>query len=48
VKRLRIYHRPPEREARRRRPGDEASGKAASAAPESAETQPASAEKTPS
>ena len=47
VKRLRIYRRP-QRELRRRRPGEETSGPAASASPESAETHQAPAEKTPS
>jgi CBS domain containing-hemolysin-like protein len=46
VKRLRIYQRAPQREARRRR--EEGSAQAASPAPESAETKPASIEKTPS
>ena len=44
VKRLRIYHRKPQR---RRRPGEETSGQAASASSETAETQ-APTEKTPS
>jgi CBS domain containing-hemolysin-like protein len=48
VKRLRIYRRRPQREARRRRPGEEAGGPAASASPESAETPQTPTEKTPS
>jgi hemolysin (HlyC) family protein len=48
VKRLRIYRRQPPREPRRRRPGEEAGGQAAPASPESSETKPAPAEKTPS
>ncbi len=48
VKRLRIYRRPPQREARRRRPGEEAGGQGLPAAPETAETPPTSIEKTPS
>ena len=47
VKRLRVYRRP-QREARRRRPGEEASGQAAAAAPEAAEPKQAPVEKTPS
>ena len=47
VKRLRVY-RHPQREARRRRPGEEASGQAAAAAPEAAEPKQAPVEKTPS
>jgi CBS domain containing-hemolysin-like protein len=45
VKRIRIYRRP-QREPRRRRPGDEVGGQAVSAAPENTETPPV--EKTPS
>jgi CBS domain containing-hemolysin-like protein len=46
VKRLRIYHRSPQRESRRRR--EEESARAASASPEAAETKQAPTEKTPS
>jgi CBS domain containing-hemolysin-like protein len=48
VKRLRIYHRPPQRELRRRRPNEETAGQAATASPEGAGTKQASAEKTSS
>ena len=48
VKRLRIYRRPPQREPRRRRPGEEAGGSVLPTAPATAETQPTPAEKTPS
>jgi CBS domain containing-hemolysin-like protein len=48
VKRLRIYHRAPQREARRRRPDEEAGAQAASASPKTGETPPAPTEKSPS